>query len=84
MTRLISGAMDRKTAKDYDVLVEYDKKAGNPEMYRLPDTEFQRWVDLTKPLREGLLAELEEKGFPARDFYEEAVRLVEKYSKEVY
>ena len=75
------GGFDNAEAKYYNDLVAYDKKVGNPDHYLLPDTEFQRWVEATKPVHERLIAELEAKGLPGKSFYQETLRLVEKYSK---
>ena len=81
LSTLSGEAMDRAIEKYYEELVEYDKRAGNPEHYHLPDAEFQRWVATTKPVHEQTIVDLEAKGLPANTIYQEALRLMEEYSK---
>ena len=50
------------------------------EIIELPPDELARWVEADKPVVETLIAELEEKGLPAKAFFEEYFRLEDKYS----
>jgi TRAP-type C4-dicarboxylate transport system substrate-binding protein len=56
------------------------KKKGN-NFYELTSEETVKWREVNKPIQEIWVQELEKKGKPARKIYEEANRLVKKYSK---
>jgi hypothetical protein len=56
------------------------KKKGN-NFYELTSEETAKWREVNKPIQEIWVQELEKKGKPARKVYEEANRLVKKYSK---
>jgi TRAP-type C4-dicarboxylate transport system substrate-binding protein len=50
------------------------------EFITLPPEELARWDELVKPLHEEFLADLEAKGLPAREAYEEYHRLAAEYA----
>ena len=60
---------------------EYDQKVGNPEIYNLPEDEFQRWKEAVVPVYDMWMADMEAKGLPGRAILEDVQHLVEKYSK---
>jgi len=64
-----------------EVIRPWDKEKGNPEYYTLPETERDRWADVVKPLHDKWIEENEAAGLPARAFYDDMLRLAEKYSK---
>ena len=59
-----------KRMKEIDVKITY----ASPE-------ERARWAAVAKPIHDKYIAGLEAKGLPARKVYNEANRLLEKYSK---
>ena len=64
------------------IIIEHDQKVGNPEVYNMPDDEFQRWLDAVAPVREQWVTRMEDMGYSnARAVLEDALSLVEKYSK---
>ncbi len=45
----------------------------------LTPEEIAAWAKLAKPLHEDWIKKMEAKGYPARDIYNEALKLIEKY-----
>ena len=56
-------------------------KEKNMEVIRISPEEQKKWAAVAKPIHEKYLSDLEAKGLPARRVYDEAKRLLEKYSK---
>ncbi len=56
-------------------------KEKNIKVTRVSPQERERWVELAKPIHKKYIADLEAKGLPARKVYEEANRLLKKYSQ---
>ncbi len=81
MSKISGEAMEAANDRAYQDLLAYDKKVGTPEYYFLPEVEFRKWMEATKPVDERLVAELEAKGLPGKTIYQETLRLIEKYSK---
>ncbi len=61
--------------------VNYDKKAGNPPIYYLPESERARWKEALQPLIDAWVKETEAKGIPARAMLADLRALQEKYTK---
>jgi TRAP-type C4-dicarboxylate transport system substrate-binding protein len=59
---------------------ELDQKAGNPDVYMIPNDEFQRWVKAITPLYDKWIADTEAKGLPGKSIFEDVKRLAAKYS----
>ncbi len=55
-------------------------KAGS-EIYQLPSAERKIWMEKARPVSETWVADMEKKGLPGKQVFQEAVSLVEKYSK---
>lgn len=55
---------------------EYDM-----EIIRLSPEEKARWEEIITQVRDEKVAEVEAKGLPAREMFDEILRLVEKYNK---
>lgn len=51
------------------------------EYYSLDDKELARWKELTKPVHEEYIAELEKRGLPARAFYNDMLTILQRYSQ---
>jgi len=60
------------------------KKPGGHQFIRLPDAEWARVKDLTKPIRDKWVADLNAKGFPGKEIIESAGTIMEKYNKGKY
>jgi len=58
---------------------EFDAQVGNPEWYVLPDTERDRWREITKSVNEDYIKELNAAGLPGDAFVAEALALAEQY-----
>ena len=54
-------------------------KKFNTEVYQLPNEERARWQAITQPIHTQYLNDLEAKGLPAREVYNEIIRLTEVY-----
>jgi len=63
-----------------DAAQEEAKKAG-AEIYQLPLAERKAWMERAKPVIDTWIADMEKKGLPGRKVFQEAMSLVEKYSK---
>jgi len=62
-------------------LADYDKKAGNPEIYVLPKAEAERWKSIAETVQEQWANDCEKLGLPGKAMLQDAVSLTEKYSK---
>ena len=51
------------------------------QIYDLPAAERAVWMEKLKPVNEAWIADMEKKGLPGKKVYDEAVSLVQKYSK---
>ncbi len=80
MSKFSGETFDKANEHLFEFIKEYDKKAGNPEPYYIPQDEYQRWVKAATPVYEEWIADMEAKGLPARATFEEVKRLTEKYS----
>jgi TRAP-type transport system periplasmic protein len=80
MSKIAGQARDKADDKFYGLITAYDKKAGNPEIYTIPDSEYQRWVKATAPVLDKWMADMEAKGLPAKAIIEDQRSLIKKYS----
>lgn len=81
MSEFSGKAYDKANMECLERLKEYDKKAGNPEVYYMPEDEFQRWVEAATPVREAWVADMEAQGLPGKAILEDMLSLTKKYSK---
>jgi TRAP-type C4-dicarboxylate transport system substrate-binding protein len=79
MTELTSANMDRENYWRRLMIIEHDKKVGNPPMYMLPEEERNRWIEHLAPLYDDYLQRLEDRGLPARACFEGLKKLSAKY-----
>ena len=54
------------------------------EVYQLPPEEMERWLEAYEPVWDIFIADLEDKGLPGKEFFEEYLRLHHKYSAPEY
>jgi TRAP-type C4-dicarboxylate transport system substrate-binding protein len=76
--------LPEKIGNQYDTRLEADKKIWEENgliMYSLPEEEMQKIHTMLEPLIDKWLSDMEAKGIPARDVYEEIKRLAEKYKQ---
>ncbi len=81
LTDFSGAAIDGANAHFREVIKEYDQKNGNPEIYMLSDSEFQKWVQAVASVYDMWEADAEAKGLPGKALFDDVVRLVDKYSK---
>jgi TRAP-type C4-dicarboxylate transport system substrate-binding protein len=62
-------------------LADYDKQAGNPGIYTLPEAEMARWKAVAKTVQDKWAADCDGLGLPGKAMLQDAVSLAEKYSK---
>ena len=60
---------------------EFGKEQGMEAVYLTPE-EAARWEQQCAPITEKWIADMEAKGYPAREFVDRAKQLIEKYNKE--
>jgi TRAP-type C4-dicarboxylate transport system substrate-binding protein len=80
---LIGKSMSDKAGAIYDrggeLGLEVCKKAGM-QIYTLPEAERAKWKDAVMPLHEKWVSDMESKGLPGKEVYQEALRLAKKYN----
>lgn len=62
-------------------IIDYDKKAGNPEIYYISDSERARWKEAVTPVYDEWVNEMEAKGLPGKAILKDLRALVKKYSQ---
>lgn len=60
------------------------KKPGGHQFIRLPDAEWKHVTEITKPLRDKYVSELNAKGLPGKEIMESAGEIMAKYNKLKY
>ena len=79
---LKAGTMfDAVEVDSLEMIRNYDKEKGNPEVYYLPEEEKARWREAVTPLYEEFIEDREAKGLPAREFFNNMLELAAKYNK---
>ncbi len=73
--------MDEADQQFRAMILDYDKKVGNPAIYSLPENERARWEDATSGVINGWVNGLEAKGLPAKAMMDDYRSLLQKYSK---
>jgi TRAP-type C4-dicarboxylate transport system substrate-binding protein len=79
LSRYLGIVFDRANNRSLSKLQTYDKEVGNPEMYRLSDSERQRWIEAVQPFIEHWVIESEAQGYPARDALKDVLAWLEQY-----
>ncbi len=74
-------AFDKSSEEVRNKIREIDAKVGNPDVYMVPDDEFQRWVQAVIPLYDKWATDIEAKGMPGKSILDDVKRLAAKYSK---
>jgi TRAP-type C4-dicarboxylate transport system substrate-binding protein len=65
----------------YDIIgADTAKKAGG-QFYTLSKDEKEKWIALTKPLNDKWIADMEAKGLPGKQVYQDMIQILPKYSK---
>jgi len=81
MSKLAGEAFDQADAEIRQDVLNIEKEAGKPEWYRVPEDEFQKWVEALDPVYDKWLKRMNDKGLPGEKVFEEAKRLANKYSQ---
>jgi len=81
LTELTGANMDRENYWRRQMIIEHDKKVGNPPFYMLPEEERNRWIETLTPLYDTYINKLEAKGLPARACFEGLKKLAAKYEE---
>ena len=70
-------------AQTKQIILDFDKEAGNPPPYSLPDKERARWVERAVTVHDIWLEEMESKGLgeEAKALMADTKKWVEEYSK---
>ena len=74
-------AADELNIKRRQELVDYDKQAGNPGIYELPEAEMARWKAEAKIVQDTWAADCDKLGLPGTDMLNDALSLTAKYSQ---
>ena len=65
----------------YAAIAQEEAKKAGAEIYQLPPAEKKVWMEKAQPVNEAWIADMEKKGLPGKKVFQEAVSLLEKYSK---
>ncbi|MFX1265502.1 MAG: TRAP transporter substrate-binding protein [Promethearchaeota archaeon] len=80
MSKVATVNMDRECFWRYKQILEYDKEMGNPEVYVLPKSERDRWIELMEPLYDDIVGDKEAECLPARATFDKIKELSTKYA----
>ena len=72
---------DKIVAGAIQGIAAYDKKAGNPEFFKLSADEKAKWQQAVSVVWDRWLDEMKTKGLPGQAMIDDAKRLVKQYSK---
>ena len=75
------GVWDATNEEFLPIVMDYDKKAGNPPIYYLPDDERARWKEAITPVYDEWVNEMEAEGLPGKAIFEDVLAAVKKHSK---
>ncbi len=64
-----------------NIIKQADQKAGNPDIYSIPDSEFKSWLAAVNPLYDKWIADVSAKGLPGKAVYDSLRSIMTKYSK---
>lgn len=65
----------------YAAAAEAEVKQKGGDVYQLPPAERKLWLTTAQPVIEAWIADMEKKGLPGKQVYQDAVALLAKYSK---
>jgi TRAP-type C4-dicarboxylate transport system substrate-binding protein len=80
-SRHLGMVSDREANANLLALQEYDKNAGNPDIYWLPEEERQRWVEAVTPIWDEWVQETEGKGLPGKAALDDLQTWVAQYQE---
>jgi TRAP-type C4-dicarboxylate transport system substrate-binding protein len=80
-SRIAAAAFEKGEAFLKGMITGIDKKAGKPGPYTLTKEERARWLETVRPIWYKWAEEKDAKGLPGTKVLEDALRLIEKYSK---
>jgi len=60
-------------------IIDYDQKAGNPEIHWLSEAEKASWVNAALPIHDEWINEKEAEGLPAQALMDDVYALIQKY-----
>ena len=70
---------DRDDASYKNQLSEQYSKAGQPEIYILPEEEKEKWLNAIAPVREAWIKKAEALGAPGKAILEDAIRMAKEF-----
>lgn len=81
MTQFSGDGYDKANNACLKVIQDFDKKAGNPELYNIPDEELQNWKKVVTSVYDKWIADMTAKGYPAKAMFDDAVKFADQYAK---
>jgi TRAP-type C4-dicarboxylate transport system substrate-binding protein len=81
MSRHLGMIFDRANNRNLLVLQEYDRKAGNPEIYWLPEDERAKWIAAITPYMDAWVKDMEDKGLPGNAALKDVNGWVDQYKE---
>jgi hypothetical protein len=61
------------------IILDYDKKVGNPATIDISDAELAKWKKATEPVIEDWVAKHEKKGRPAQAMLDDIRKMIKEY-----
>ena len=75
MGKLMQGANDQFM----QMIIDHDKKVGNPPTMKISDAELAKWVKATEPVIEDWVAKHEKKGRPAQAMLDDIRKMIKEF-----
>lgn len=79
-SRRVARAADNLEAHMKNIVLDRDKKVGNPQPYQLSDAERLRWKEKVMEVHNAWAERAEEKGLPGKALLQDIYRWIKKYS----
>jgi hypothetical protein len=80
-SRFLGVIYDRFNLKSLEVLEEYDRKVGNPDIHWLNDAEREKWEEVISPRVDEWVQDMESKGLPGKAALEDVKGWLEQYKR---
>jgi TRAP-type C4-dicarboxylate transport system substrate-binding protein len=80
-SKIAGEVFDNSGSNILNLIKQVDQKAGNPDVYAIPSSEFQNWLTAVNPLYDKWIADVSAKGLPGKAVYETLRQIMSKYSK---
>jgi TRAP-type C4-dicarboxylate transport system substrate-binding protein len=78
-SRFMGKLMQDANDQFMQMILDHDKKVGNPPTMKISDAELAKWVKATEPVIEDWVAKHEKKGRPAQAMLDDIRKMIKEY-----